>query len=180
MTNQEIIEVSNLSLNARELAREDLSASRYLAILQDNSLFPDAVSFRAHELPTNRAIEWGAACIRELRAPDKKQEGQGSLDCVERWLKVPNDATRWAAKESADKAGMSSPADLLALAVFFSGGSMTPPGSPETPPPPYAARKMAAGSIVAAVLSQTPEKAAERYKRALALSKDDATAQPQI
>ena len=173
MTIQEIIEVSNLSLNARELAREDLSSSQYLEILQNNSLFQDAVFFRAHELPTHRAIEWGAACIRELRAPDKKQDGQDSLDSVGRWLKTSNDPTRWAAKESADKAGISSPADLLAMAVFFSGGSMTPPGSPDTPPPPYAARKMVAGSIAAAVLSQTPEKAADRYKLALTLSKDD-------
>jgi hypothetical protein len=172
LTTREIIEVSNLGLNARELARDDLSSAGYLETLRDHSLFHDAVSFRAHELPTNLAIEWGAACIRELRAPDQRQDGQDSLDSVERWVRTPNDATRWAAKECADKAGISSPADCLAMAVFFSGGSMTPPGTPDTPPPPYAARKMVAGSIAVAVLSHTPEKAADRYRLALALSKD--------
>ena len=178
MAIQEIIEAANLSLNARELAKEELSSSQYLQILQNNSLFRDAISFRAHELPVDGAIKWGATCVRELRAPPNKQDGQESLDSVEQWLRTPNDATRWAAKTSADKAAISSPADCLAMAVFFSGGSMTPPGSPETPPPPHASPRLVAGSIAAVVLSQ-PEKAAERYKLALTLTQEGATARPQ-
>jgi hypothetical protein len=175
LTTKEIIEASNLSLNARELVpagpeAEQIAPERFVALLQQHSLFQDAVSFRAHELAVGPAIRWAAACIEELRPPDKNVADQESLASVERWLDAPQDTTRWAAKAAADKAGISSPADCLAMAVFLSGGSIAPPGAPDVPPPPYTAQKMAAGSITVAVVSYAPEKAAERFGRALSLS----------
>ena len=170
MTTRELIDVSNLSLNARELAREDSTSSQYFRLLQERGLYQDAISFRAHEFAPRKAVEWAAACVKELQAPPQKPEAEDSLKSVERWLENPDDTSRWDAKKTADKAGMSTAADCLAMAVFFSGGSMSPPGAPDTPPPAYASNKMAAGSITIAVLSQMPEKAAERYKRALHLS----------
>ena len=60
---------------------------------------------------------------------------------------------------------------LLAMAVFLSGGSVASPGAPETPPPQYAAQKLIAGSVQVAVVSYEPQKAKERYQRALAKGK---------
>lgn len=161
--------MANLSLNARELAREGSTSSQYFNLLQERGLYQDAISFRAHEFAPRKAVEWAAVCVKELQAPAKKPEAEDSLKSVERWLEVPGDDSRWEAKNTADRAGLSSAADCLAMAVFFSGGSMSPPGAPDTPPPAYASNKMAAGSITIAVLSQMPEKATERFKRALQL-----------
>ena len=67
---------------------------------------------------------------------------------------------------------MTSPANLLAMGVFMSGGSIAPPQSPEIQPPPYTAQKMISGCITATVLTYQPENAAKRYKRALELGRE--------
>lgn len=169
MTTKEIIEISNLSPNAQELAREGQGAPDYIRQLQEKELYRDAISFRAHERDIKPVIEWAAVCVRELEPKSDQPEDRDSMKAVDQWRKLPSDSTRWAARQTADKSGMSLPGDCLAMAVFFSGGSISPPGATQTPPPAYAANKLAAASIVFAVLSQTPERANERYRRAMEL-----------
>ena len=170
MTVKEISEVSDLSQGALDLVREDSTPSAYLESLEKQELYRDAISFLAHKLPAEAGVKWSAACVRELRAPESRQQKDEPLDAVEQWIKAPGDPARWAAKEAADKAA-GGPSSLTAFAVFLSGTSISPPGNPDTPPPPYAAQKMIAGSVMVAVVSYEPQKAAERYKRALAIGK---------
>jgi hypothetical protein len=172
MTVKEISEISNLTDPARALVNDDSTSTDYLDRLEQQELFQDAIRFLAHRLPTDTGVKWASACVRELQAPDRKEEKNEPLDAADRWLQAPGDQTRWAAHEAADKAKTSGPANLVAMAVFLSGGSVAPPEAPETMPPPYAAQKMIVGSIVVAVVSHEPEKATERYKRALAMGKD--------
>jgi hypothetical protein len=101
----------------------------------------------------------------------EKEEKDEPLEAADQWIKAPGDPTRWAAKEAADKAKKSGPSKLTAMAVFMSGGSMTPAGAPVTPPPQYLAQKMIAASVLVAVVSHEPQKSKERYKKALALGK---------
>jgi hypothetical protein len=172
MTVKELSEISDLSDAALALVRADSTPSSYLASLEKQDLFNDAVGFLAHKLATDVGVQWAVACVRELQAPDRKEQKDEPLEAAGRWLKTPGDQTRWAAKEAADKAKTTGPSYLVAMAVFLSGGSITPPGAPATMPPPYSAQKMIAGSIVIAVVSHQPEKAPERYQRALALGKE--------
>ena len=171
MTVKEISEISNLSEGARELVREDSTPATYVDSLEKQELFQDAIRFQAHHLATDAGVKWACACARELQPPDRKDKKNESLEAADRWLQAPGDATRWTAKEAAEKGGMESPGDLAAMAVFLSGGSITPPEAPETQAPPYSAQKMLVGSILIAVLADQPEKAGGRYKRALALGK---------
>jgi hypothetical protein len=172
MTVKEISEISDLSGGARALVRDDSTPSSYLDSLEKQELFQDAIRFLAHKLPTGAGVKWAAACARELRAPDSKEQKDEPLDAVDQWIKTPGDPTRWAAKEAADKAETTGPSNLAALAVFLSGGSVSPPGGPEIPPPEYAAQKLIAGSVVVAVVSHEPQNAAERYKHALKMGKE--------
>jgi hypothetical protein len=172
MTVKEIGEVSNLSEGARALILEDSTPSAYLGSLEKQELYQDAIRFLAHKLPAEAGVKWAAACLRDLRAPESKDRTDEPLDAAEQWIKAPGDTTRWAAKDAADKTKTTGPSHLVAMAVFMSGGSVSPPGGPETPPPPYAAQKMIAGSVVVAVVSHEPQKATERYKRALAMGKE--------
>jgi hypothetical protein len=171
MTVKEIAEISKLSEGAQALVQEDSTSSAYLDSLEKGGLFQDALRFLAHKLPIDAGVKWAAACARELRAPEGKDQKDEPLEASEQWIKAPVDPTRWAAKEAADKAKTPGPSNLVAMAVYLSGGSMSPPGSPETPPPQYAAQKMIAGSVLVAVVSHEPQKATERYKRALAMGK---------
>jgi len=170
MTTREVSDIAGLTFGARSLVKGEFSPSAYLGALEESALFEDAIRFRAHELPLRSAVAWAAACVRDLRAagvvPDSK-----SLEAAENWLKVPDDSTRWAARDAADKSGMSVPDDCVAMAVFFSGGSMSPPGAPEAPPPPQASQQFSAAAVRLAVLSVTPEKSKEPYRRALEISR---------
>jgi hypothetical protein len=164
LTTDDIIAAANLSEAAKPLITPKVRPSRLVHLLESHNLFKDAIQFLAHGLPIALVVKWGCACSRELLPADQLQRSKESLDSAESWLQSPDDEARWRAKRAADQSGLSSPIDLVAMAVFLSGGSITPPDTPETPPPPYAANKLIGGSIQLAVLSQLPEKAGERYR----------------
>ena len=170
MTVKELSETADLSDAARALVREDSTPSSYLDTLEKQELFQDAIRFLAYKLPTDAGIKWASACVKDLRAPDNKEKDE-PLEASDQWVKAPGDPTRWAAKNAADNVKKAGPSKLLAMAVFLSGGSVASPGAPETPPPQYAAQKLIAGSVQVAVVSYEPQKAKERYQRALAKGK---------
>lgn len=171
MTVKEISETAGLSAEAQALVQEDSTPSTYLDSLEKQKLYQDALKFLAYKMPVDAGVKWACASVRELQSPERKQQKNEPLEASEQWTKTPADQTRWAAKKAADDSKMRGPAKLVATAVFLSGGSIAGPGAPETPPPKYAAQKLIAGSIQIAVVSYTPEKSDERYKRALAIGR---------
>lgn len=177
MTTNDILAAANVSDEGKAIFKPDLGPSKFVHLLESKNLFKDAIQFLAHGFPIEIAVKWACACSRELLSPDRLEGAKESLERVEAWLKARDDSTRWNAREAAEKSGLSSPADLIAMAVFFSGGSITPPETPATPPPPYLANKMLGGAIQLAVLSQKPEQAVERYKTTLRISREMAKPQ---
>jgi hypothetical protein len=171
MTVKELSETASLSGAASALVKEDSTPSAYLATLEQQELYQDAVRFLTYKLPTDAGIKWAIACIKELSSPESRQQKDDPLDASDQWVKMPGDPTRWAAKKASDKTEKNGPSNLVAMAVFFSGGSLAPPGAPQTPPPPYSAQKFIAGSILATVVSYQPKDANERYQKALKLGK---------
>jgi hypothetical protein len=171
MTVKELSEKAGVSGAAQALVTEESTASTYLESLEKAELYQDAIRFLAFKLPTDAGIKWASSCIKELRSPESKNGKDEPLDASDMWVKAPGDQTRWAARNAADKAKNPGPSNMVAMAVFMSGGSMTPPGSPETPPPPYIPQKFIAGSVLVVVVSHEPEKAKERYQQALKLGK---------
>jgi hypothetical protein len=170
MTVKELSSVSDLSGPALALVQEDSTPAAYLDSLEKHALFQDAVQFLAHKLAVDSGIKWACTCVRELQAPEQQKDEP--LEAAEQWIKTPGDKTRWAAKEAADEAKTTGPGNLAAMAVFLSGGSLAPEPAPATMPPPYSAQKMIAGTVLVAVVGHEPQKAAERYKRALAMGKE--------
>lgn len=172
MTSAEICGIANVSDDAKALLQDDLSPTKYINLLSEKGLFKDAIAFLAHGLPVAVSLQWASACVKEFQPPEPPAKAMASFAAAETWIKSPSDAARWEAKKAADDGGMSSAADCLAMAVFLSGGSVTPPEAPPTPPPPYAGQKLVAGSILMAVVSHAPEKATEKYRRALDIGRD--------
>jgi hypothetical protein len=171
MTTKEISDAANLSAGALALLREDSTPETFVAVLEKQELYEDAVNFWAHKLGTNDGVKWALACIHELESPEQKARKDASREAADRWVLAPNDASRWAAKEAADKSADTTPADVLAMGIFLSGGSVTPPQGPVVEPPPYSAQKLISASVRVTVLTHEPQHAAERYRRALALGR---------
>jgi hypothetical protein len=179
MTAREIVDISGVSEAARVLAQDDSTPSSYLDSLEKQELYQDAVRFLAHKLPPDAGVKWGVRCLRELAAPERKDQKDAPLEASEAWIKSRDDAARFAAKEAADNTPNTGASNLVAMAVYMSGGSLTPAGAPEVFPPPYSAQKMIAGSVIVAVVSHEPQHANDRYKRALAMGKElDLSASP--
>ena len=171
MTVKELSEISGLSVAARQLVRDDSIPSTYLDSLEKQELYEDAVRFQAYKMPVHPGIQWASNCIDELRDPALKSEKDAPFESAGQWLKAPGDPTRYAARDAADKPDATGPSRLLALAVFFSGGSVASPESPTAEPPPYSAQQLIAGAVTIAVVGHEAQHAVDRYKKALAIGK---------
>lgn len=111
----------------------------------------DAITFLGHALPRLEALAWSARILeeaaagRELRRADRQ-----ALDHSLRWLGDPSEAARRAASDAAALAGERSAERMLALGVFYSGGSISDPDLPPIQPPPELAGRLAAAAILIA------------------------------
>ncbi len=159
---------ADLSEDAIELVGNEPNADRYLGKLSEAGLLVDAVKYLAHTLGGRSCIAWSLSCVRLLE-PNPKADQQQVLMAVEKWLADPTDANRRTAKFAAEEAEVSTPAGCLAMAVFFTEGSIAPPERDHVPVPPHVGERMAGAAIILAVVEQ-PEQAAERYRRCLQLA----------
>ncbi|MBV8572660.1 MAG: hypothetical protein JO319_18725 [Acidobacteriaceae bacterium] len=165
----ELLANAELSEGAQKLFRSDLTPAAYLAGLSNAGLFPDAVKFTAQVLGAKKSVAWAAACVRELGAENGQTEQQkAALAAAQQWLTEANDEARRAAQKAAELAKISTPEGCVAIAAFFSEGSIAPPHVQSVPPPPNVAAKIAAGGILLAVIKE-PKMAVERFERCLQL-----------
>jgi hypothetical protein len=173
MTVKEISEAAELTGAAQALVREDSTPSTYLDSLEkaEQPLYEDAIRFLAFQLEVVNGVKWACACVRELQSPEAAQRKNETLDASEQWTRTPTDEARWAAKNVSRKSQARGSSKLIAMAVFFSGGSIAGAGAPETPPPKNLAQKMVAGAVQGAINSYMVEKAEERRKRALEIGR---------
>ncbi len=172
VTNQ-IAAKAKVGEEAQALLNDEISPSAYLDLLTKK----ESVQGCGAVLRPRGARGFGRAMggsVRQGVSPqtNKPPKGAASLAAAEKWLGTRSEDDRWAARRAADKSGMSSAGDCVAMAVFFAGKSMTPPDAPVTPPPPFASNKMSAGAVQIAVASGEPGKSKENYQRALAIGKE--------
>lgn len=108
----------------------------------------EAVEYLGHALPRYEGVAWAAKVLdEESRRRELPRRDRQALDVTLRWLHDPSDAHRRAAGAAGEAAGERSPERYLALAAFYSGGSVVEPGLPPTPPPPHAAPRLAVGAV---------------------------------
>ena len=150
---------------AAELLAKKPTVAQLVAQLAEREQFPVAVQVRAHALPIRDAVWWACLCAKSVGASP-------ALAAAERWVVAQSDETRRAAFVAAEAAGVGSPAGCAALAAFLSGGSLAPVGLAEVPPPENAAANAAGGAVTLAAVIKEPEKAAERFRKFLALAQD--------
>ena len=127
-----------------------------------------AIDFLGHALPRLEALSWSAKVLeQEAEAQQLKRADRQALDHALRWLGDPSDQNRRASFDAANAAGERSPERMLALGVFFSGGSISEPDLPPVLPKEGIAGRLAAGAITAAAFRNTDHLAL--FDRALAL-----------
>ena len=136
-----------------------------ISALLEGDLSRSALAFIGYALPKRSAIWWGWVCVVDAAGESLSAADRGTLEAVRRWVLEPSDEARRLVKDAADANGLESPAGVLALGVFFSGGSLAPADLPPVPPDEHLTARMVANAVqLAAVLSE-PEKAPQRHKR---------------
>jgi hypothetical protein len=139
-----------LSAEAVALVRDNESAREFVGRLADGELYEDAFRFVAHALAKRRAVWWGCMCVWEAHQGLLTPVDHDALGAAARWSLEPNERHRRQAEKDGRTAGAGSAAGVLALAAFWSGGSMTPANLPVVKPPDHLTATAVAGGVLLA------------------------------
>lgn len=150
---------------ARALLRPDMTPRQFLDLLIQKDQLADAVRFLANALSKSEAVWWGIQCARATAVPPASLPPSqvAALAAAEKWLQDPSEDNRRAAFPAALEAGPPTPAGLVAIGVFYSGGSLAPASVPTVPAGEHLTAAMVAGGIMQAAYGDAG-KAKERLK----------------
>jgi hypothetical protein len=138
-----------------------MAPEAYFAKLRGDGRLNDAVFFLGQALPRYETVTWAARVVRDLRQPILKPGPEANaLRATLLWVQDPSDTRRRTAFEAADKVRNAGPERLVALAAYFSGGSITPVDAPPVQAPREAAGRFAAGAALLAAISAPDRDAA--------------------
>ena len=140
---QEIELPEECSIDANSLADTQI-----ISQLIQEELYDEAIKFLALGLPKREAIWWGYICSQELEKSEQQLDVQNG-----------SEELRISAKAFADKLALYTPSSWVAMAIFWSGGSLAPKGKPPIEPEPFmSGYAVANGLILAAEKSEHPVK----------------------
>ena len=161
-----------LGAEAQKLLSDGLLPRPFLDQLIERGHHADATRFMAHALPRREAVWWACQCVRQADGPTPPARATAVLEAAEAWVADPTDEARRSAYRAAEAGEFDNAPGLIGLAVFFSGGSLTPPGQTVVPPAEHLLGDMVANAVTVAVMKIGPEKAPQTYRRFFALGLD--------
>jgi len=157
-----------MSEEARGMARAGQTPAQLFDLLMEKQQFLDAIKYLSHALPKRESVWWACTCLKLSAAIGADAKGVAALRAAEKWVNDPSEENRQAAMPAAEAARFGTPAGCVALAVFFSGGSLGPPNVAAIPPAETLTGDAVAGAVMLSAVIQSPEKAPERYRSFLA------------
>jgi hypothetical protein len=168
-----------LGAEAVALLQDRQPPDAFLDLLIARGLFADALLFLAFWLPKPVAVAWGCQCLESVAGNRLAPQQEDALARARQWSAEPDEKNRRKAEAAAENAKHEGPASFLALAAFWSGGSLAPEGMAEVPP----AERLTAQAVSAALLMAgtwgDPTQTAGRYRGFLQDGKKLAASRPQ-
>jgi hypothetical protein len=149
--------------------QDDMTPEAYLERLVEQHLYRDAMHFLSGWLSRRQTLWWGCLCVWLVHRPEWTPPREAALRAVVQWIQDPSEARRRQAEIAAGAEGTRTPAGALALATFWSEGSMTPPGLPEVLPPPNLSATTVAEAVLLAANLGDPAKKAVLYRQCVRL-----------
>jgi hypothetical protein len=172
----EVLDRCEISPEGQALHSADDSTDGLIGKLAEAGLWPDALRLMAYALPRPHAIHWAWACSN-VYAETCGPAQTAALATALAWLRKPEEEQRLPAHAASEAAGLDSAAGCVALAVFWSGGSMAPPDSPAVPPPEHLCQHVVACAVQLAGRAY-PERASQSYSQFLNLGREIAAGKP--
>ena len=161
------------SEQASELLRPQMHAGVYLGLLVERELFDDALQCVAHTLPPREAVWWGCLCAWDvIREQPTEEPTSAAIHAAVQWVLDPTEENRRQAEIEGRYAGLGAPAGSLAMAAFWSGGSMSRPGLPEVAPEPFLYARVVAKAVRSAAKKLGRKQADTLTRRFIGLGMD--------
>ena len=127
----------------------DPTPEAFFAELRSSGKRREAVFFLGQALPRFEAVVWAMRSVRKIVDRPASRE-QAALDATLAWVRDPSDMPRRAAFDAAGRADRKSPERFVALAAYFSGGSLAPSHAPPIQTNPATAGRLGALAVVLA------------------------------
>lgn len=143
-----ICKTIELEDEGRSLLTDNQTPREFASLLVEHGRLRDAVRFTAAWLPKGDAVRWGSQCVRNFMGENILAEDAAAVQIVDRWSVTPTEDLRRDAERIAEQIDGRTPAGWLAMAVFWSGGSVAPPERDPVPPPEH----LTATAVTAALL----------------------------
>jgi hypothetical protein len=122
----------------RQLLSYDNSTQRFNHLFSGGE-YQAALNLMALSLPKREAIWWGYVCLEKQDSLMKDTQTQSVMQLIEAWVRHPDDDKRRTAKKMADHFDCYTAPSWLAMAIFWSGGSIAPLGQFEVEAKPFMA-----------------------------------------
>jgi pSer/pThr/pTyr-binding forkhead associated (FHA) protein len=116
------------------LLQPEHTPETFVETLDEHERFADAIRVLSFCLPKPRAVWWAYRCVQDLWGDSFSEKENAALDAALRWVKEPTDDNRRLAAAAAEIAEYQSAPSWVALAAFWSEGSLAPPELPVVAP----------------------------------------------
>ena len=167
-TSTDVVQIAPVEDDTKKLAKPDWSTPQFVEALAGQEKFMDAIRVLAFSLGKLTVIEWAHRCVTIAGGDGLSKIDANALDLVQRWLGGRSEGLRREIYAASQAAEHSTPASWVAMAVFWSEGSMgPPPPSPPLAPGPTQCAHAATGAILLAAVAKQPEKAPDKYREFL-------------
>ena len=173
MSSAELCQFLKLDDVVSELARKaNVPPYEFMKLLIQEKNWTSALRFASHLLPLKDAVLWGAICTRESVGNGLSDADHAALDAAELWVKTGKDTDRRIAHEAAEATHFETAAGWVALAAFWSEGSMAPIGLPDVFPDERLTGQAITGALLMAAVQTNPLRAEANYDRFLKIADD--------
>jgi hypothetical protein len=152
------IAVDVVDLEEADLLTPTMTVREALSVLQSHDKPIAALRLLAHALPRREAVWWGCLC---LRAGEVLPKEEAALAAAEGWVSKQDEDSRRKAEATATALNYETPAGVLAMAAFWSGGTMGPVGTAVEPAANLLPLSVS-NAVILSVVRKQPEKLTEK------------------
>lgn len=164
----QITQKANFSESAQSLLKDDMTSTAYLDLLISLAMYHDAAKLLAFGLPKREAIWWAYVCVASLQISKTDALIQELLSKAKTWVFEPTEPNRRAMEIYGEKCGFKTPASWLAMAIFWSEGSIGDASGPFIAPPDHLTATAVAGCIMLTAALIDPLQVENQFKHYLA------------
>lgn len=166
-TAAELCTMTELEEESLQLFRPQHSPEQFVLVLTEARQFADAIRILSLHLPKPQSVFWAFHCVREFYPLPMDTEENAALDATMDWLTEPEESNRRTAMDAANASEFRSAASWVALAAFWSGGSLAPADLPEVPPAPALCAQGVTAALLMTATSGDPMSSQERFEQIL-------------